>query len=81
MHPCYYGMDFPSKEELIANKYNGNIQKIKEYLEVDSLEYLTLDELLSCVEDDGKENFCNSCFSGNYPTEVDFTFKKEIYEL
>ncbi|PIW69424.1 MAG: amidophosphoribosyltransferase [Ignavibacteriales bacterium CG12_big_fil_rev_8_21_14_0_65_30_8] len=80
MHPCYYGMDFPSRNELIANKCEGNIQKIKEYLGVDSLEYLTMDELLSCVEEDGKENFCTACFSGEYPTEVDFTFKKEIYE-
>jgi len=80
MHPCYYGMDFPSRNELIANKCEGDIQKIKEYLGVDSLEYLTMDELLSCVEEDGKENFCTACFSGEYPTEVDFTFKKEIYE-
>jgi len=80
MNPCYYGMDFPSRDELIANKCKGDIQKIKEYLGVDSLEYLTMDELLSCVEEDGKENFCTACFSGEYPTEVDFTFKKEIYE-
>ena len=80
MHPCYYGMDFPSREELIANKYNGDIKKIEEYLGVDSLEYLTIDELLSCVEEDGKDNFCTACFSGKYPTDVDFNFKKEIYE-
>lgn len=80
MHPCYYGMDFPSREELVANKCEGDISKIKDYLGVDSLEYLTLDELLSCVEEDGKENFCTACFSGVYPTEVDFTFKKDIYE-
>ncbi len=80
MHPCYYGMDFPSREELVANRCFGDVNKIKEYLGVDSLEYLTMDELLQCVEEDGKDNFCTACFSGNYPTDVDFTFKKEIYE-
>jgi amidophosphoribosyltransferase len=81
MHPCYYGMDFPSREELIANRYNGNIAKIKEYLEVDSLEYLTIDEMLEAVSEADPENFCTACFSGNYPTQIDTTFKKEIYEL
>ena len=81
MHPCFYGMDFPSREELIANRYNGDIQKIKEYLEVDSLEYLTIDEMLEAVSEADPENFCTACFSGNYPTKIDTTFKKEIYEL
>ena len=80
MHPCYYGMDFPTREELIANKFSGDIKKIKEQLGVDSLEYLTMDELLQSVQEDGKDNFCTACFSGEYPTDVDFTFKKEIYE-
>lgn len=80
-HPCYYGMDFPTREELIANKFGGDFNKIEEYLGVDSLEYLTMDELLQSVQEDGKDNFCAACFSGKYPTDVDFTFKKEIYEL
>jgi amidophosphoribosyltransferase len=81
IHPCYYGMDFPSKEELIAYKLDKNIQKIKNYLEVDSLEYLTIDEMLNAVSEAGKENFCTACFSGNYPTKVDLDFKKELYEI
>jgi amidophosphoribosyltransferase len=81
MHPCYYGMDFPSKKELIANRYNGNIEQIREYLEVDSLEYLTIDEMLEAVSEADPENFCTACFSGNYPTQIDTTFKKEIYEF
>ena len=81
MHPCYYGMDFPSREELVANKFNGDIDKIREYLEVDSLEYLTTDEMLEAVAEVNPENYCTACFSGNYPTKVDSTFKKEIYEL
>jgi amidophosphoribosyltransferase len=81
MHPCYYGMDFPSKDELIANQMNGSIKEIEKYLGVDSLEYLTIDEMLEAVSEANSENFCTACFSGNYPTEVNFNFKKEIYEL
>jgi amidophosphoribosyltransferase len=80
-HPCYYGMDFPSRDELIANKFNGNIKEIEKYLEVDSLQYLTIDEMLEAVSEAGTKNFCTACFSGNYPTAVDANFKKEIYEV
>lgn len=81
MHPCYYGMDFPSRSELIAHSKGGNIEEIKNYLEVDSLEYLTIDEMLEAVSEAGEENFCTACFSGNYPTPVDINFKKEMYEV
>lgn len=80
-HPCYYGMDFPSKNELIANKFNSNIEKIKNYLEVDSLEYLTIDEMLESVSEANVNNFCTACFSGDYPLSVDLTITKEMYEL
>ena len=81
MYPCYYGMDFPSKEELVANQMHGSIKEITEYLGVDSLEYLTIDEMLEAVSEAGSSNFCTACFSGEYPTEVDVSFKKEMYEL
>ena len=80
-HPCFYGMDFPSKNELIAHKYNSNVDEIGKYLGVDSLEYLTNEEMLDAVSEAGPENFCHACFSGNYPTQVDLNFKKEIYEV
>jgi len=80
-HPCFYGMDFPSKEELIANNFNSNIKEMGKYLGVDSLEYLTIDEMLEAVSEAGKDNFCHACFSGKYPTNVDLNFKKEIYEI
>lgn len=79
-HPCYYGMDFPSKDELIANKFNSEVEKIKNYLEVDSLEYLTIDEMLEAVSEANVNNFCTACFSGNYPLSVDLTITKEMYE-
>jgi amidophosphoribosyltransferase len=81
MHPCYYGMDFPSRAELIAHNKHGKIEEIKNYLEVDSLEYLTIEEMLDAVSEAGEENFCTACFSGNYPTPVDINFKKEMYEI
>jgi amidophosphoribosyltransferase len=80
-HPCFYGMDFPSKEELIAHRYHNNIEEIREYLGVDTLHYLTNDEMLEAVSEAGKDNFCHACFSGNYPAPVDINFNKEIYEV
>lgn len=80
-HPCFYGMDFPSKDELVAHRMHGNLNEIKNYLEVDSLEYLTIDEMLEAVSEAGKENFCTACFSGNYPTIVNTNSKKEMYEV
>jgi amidophosphoribosyltransferase len=74
-------MDFPSKEELVAHNFNSKIKDIAEYLGVDSLEYLTIDEMLEAVSEAGRENFCHACFSGKYPTQVDLKFKKEIYEI
>lgn len=80
LHPCYYGMDFPSKEELIANQFNSDIKKISEYLGVDSLEYMTIDEMLEAMVDYDKNEFCTACFSGDYPTEVDTHFIKTEYD-
>lgn len=76
-YPCYYGMDFPSKEELIANKFDGNVKAMKEYLGVDSLEYMTQDELLNSMIDHAPSDFCTACFSGKYPTAIDNNFYKE----
>ena len=80
-HPCYYGMDFPSKDELIAHRYESNVEEIRKYLGVDSLHYLTIDEMLEAVSEAGIDNFCHACFSGKYPAPVDLNFKKEIYEV
>lgn len=80
-HPCYYGMDFPSKKELFAHRYESNIEEMRKYLSVDSLHYLTIDEMLGAVSEAGIDNFCHACFSGEYPINVDPDFKKEIYEI
>jgi len=80
-HPCYFGMDFPNTDELVANKFKVDIKAIEKYLEVDSLEFLTIDEMLEAVSEANHENFCTACFSGLYPSSVDLTLTKEMYEI
>ena len=63
--PCYYGIDTPSREELIAA--NMEIPEIAHHIGVDSLGYLSLDGMLTAVPG-GPDGFCHACFSGDYPT-------------
>jgi amidophosphoribosyltransferase len=63
--PCYYGIDTPSREELIAA--NLSQDEIARHLGVDSLGYLSLDGMLESVPG-GPHGFCHACFSGDYPT-------------
>ena len=79
-HPCKYGMDFPSKEELIANQYNLDVDAIRDALGVDTLHYLSVEGLLDSVPNDNGEGYCTACFTGNYPVEVDFDASKLAYE-
>jgi amidophosphoribosyltransferase len=65
--PCYYGVDTPRREELIAA--NNSVEEIRRFLGADSLGYLSLKSLREAVEDtEGK--FCTSCYTGSYPTEL-----------
>jgi amidophosphoribosyltransferase len=81
LHPCYYGMDFPSKEELIANRFDGDFNDIGNYLGVDSLEYMTQHQMLEAMVDHTPDNFCTACFSGDYPVPVNTHFEKSEYEV
>jgi amidophosphoribosyltransferase len=63
--PCYYGIDTPSRDELIAA--NHTLEEIRTSLGVDSLGYLSLDGMLGSVPG-GPHGFCHACFSGDYPT-------------
>ena len=63
--PCYYGIDTPSREELIAA--NMDVAGIARAIGVDSLAYISLDGMLAAVPG-GPEGFCHACFSGDYPT-------------
>ena len=65
--PCYYGVDTPTKEELIAS--SNTPEEIRKYLGADSLGYLSLPGLRQAVNDtEGK--FCTSCYTGVYPTDL-----------
>ena len=65
--PCYYGIDTPSKKELIAS--SNTVEEIRQHLGVDTLGYLSLDGMLRAAEGDPAE-FCHACFSGDYPTDI-----------
>lgn len=87
--PCYYGMDFPSFEELLVNQFpqteDGaiNIDAMAEWLGVDTLAYLTPEGLMEAVHTANPVstgNYCNACFTGRYPVPVDFNVRKEENE-
>ena len=69
---CYYGVDTPIREELIASSLN--VEEINKYITSDTLGYLSLEGVIKAVESykalEGKENFCDACFTGNYPVEI-----------
>jgi amidophosphoribosyltransferase len=69
--PCYYGMDFPSREELIANRLRGDVESIRKELGVDSLAYLPMDKLLAAAPMENGRHYCTACFDGNYPIPID----------
>jgi amidophosphoribosyltransferase len=83
-HPCFYGIDFPTSEELIA--HNRTVQEIGEFLEVDSLAYLSLDGLLACMRDPNKDRYCTACWSGHYKIPIDnpqtkFSFERDQLKM
>ncbi len=66
--PCYYGIDTPSRQELIAASHS--VEEISKYITADSLGYLTLDGLHAAVGDPERKTFCSACFSGAYLTPL-----------
>jgi amidophosphoribosyltransferase len=65
--PCYYGVDTPRKSELIAA--NNTIEEIRQYIEADSLAYLSLDGLRNACDGGEGNRFCVACYTGDYPTQ------------
>lgn len=64
--PCYYGIDMPTREELIGA--NHTVEEIRQHLGVDSLGYLSLDGMRGMVEEYGP--FCEACWTGDYPAPL-----------
>lgn len=77
--PCYYGMDFPTQEELIASRLKGDIEAIRQELGVESLGYLSVEKLLESAPKN--LSFCTACFTGNYPTPIDEKPEKFEHEM
>lgn len=65
-HPCFYGIDMPTKEELLAHRHS--VDEIADHLGVDSIGYLSLEGMLEAVEEYGP--YCDACFTGDYPAPL-----------
>ena len=68
-HSCFYGVDTPDEESLIGNRLDA--EGIREHLTADSLQFMTVEGLQSCLGDSGQ--FCMACFDGNYPIALSET--------
>lgn len=74
--PCYYGIDFSSKGELIAAQ--KTVKELASYLGLDSLHYLSIEGMLEASGvNNPEQNFCKACFDGNYPVACDPDFTKQ----
>src|SRR5437588_487317 len=66
--PCFYGVDTPSKKQLIAA--NKSVEEICDYIGADSLAYLSLEGLKKACGEGEKISYCSACYTGNYPTDI-----------
>jgi amidophosphoribosyltransferase len=78
--PCHYGIDFSTRGELIAAQMT--VEKLKNFLNLDSLHYLSLQGLLSSTGiKHPEDNFCKACFDGCYPVSFDEDLSKDCLEI
>ena len=82
-HPCFYGIDFATKQELIAD--GRSVADIRDYLEIDSLAYLSLEGTVACTGV-SMDDACTACWSGRYKIPVDeaqvrFDFERDQLRL
>ncbi len=75
VNPCYYGIDFASTSELIAS--GSTVEEIAEQIQVDSLAYLSLEGMLSCVAKTRPADYCHACYSGKYPVRPKLGIKRD----
>lgn len=74
-HPCYFGVDFASRDQLIAT--GRSVEEIRAFLGVDSLHYLTLEGVLSCMNRP-QESYCTACYSGDYRLDPEHPVSEEV---
>jgi len=67
LHSCFYGIDTPNKDELIA--HTNSLEETRQYLGANSLSYLSINKMLEVLQN-GKNKFCSACFDGNYPVSI-----------
>ncbi|WP_428941007.1 amidophosphoribosyltransferase [Fontivita pretiosa] len=82
-HPCFYGIDFATSSELIA--HNRSIEQIRDFVEVDSLAYLSLEGMLACTKLPPKD-CCTACWTGQYKIPIDrpttkFSFERDQLKM
>jgi amidophosphoribosyltransferase len=82
-HPCFYGIDFPTSQELIAHE--RTVEQVRQFLEVNSLAYLSLEGMLACMNLP-HQHYCTACWSGQYKIPVEhpqdkFGFERDQIEL
>lgn len=75
LHPCYYGTDIDSEENLIACHHS--MEEITSIIGVDSLGYLPMEKLRKLT---GSSDYCAACFDGNYPTKIPTDLRKDRFE-
>ena len=75
LHPCYYGTDIDSEENLIACHHG--IEEIAKTIGVDSLGYLGVEKLSKLID---SRDYCDACFSGKYPTQIPTDLRKDRFE-
>ncbi|MGY6500069.1 MAG: amidophosphoribosyltransferase [Acidimicrobiales bacterium] len=79
--PCFYGMDTGTRGELLAA--NLTVEEIRDYLDVDTMAYLSVDRLLTAVDDagTGQAGFCDACFTGAYPIEIPVALGHTVLDI
>ena len=77
LHPCVYGIDFPERSKLMAA--NHSLDEIRQFLNADSLHYLSLDGMVAAIGKP-KDSFCLACYDGQYPVPFNSLTDKHIIE-
>ena len=79
--PCFYGMDFPSTEELFAHQFQ-NTDEMADWMGVESIAYLSAEGMMKAVQEANASTrtYCNACFTEQYPTPVEMDISKEENE-